>query len=145
MKKMVKTLTLITVLMSLSACGIFGGDDKESPERFEVKATALGVNGYLWQGTLDTLSFMPIEQADQNSGVIITGWHSVAASPNERVRVTVQFLSRTLRSDGLKVAVVRQALKDGMWIAAPVQAATALQIEEAILQQARLLRARPVE
>ncbi|MBA3577806.1 MAG: DUF3576 domain-containing protein, partial [Sphingomonas sp.] len=33
------------------------------------RMTTIGVNGYLWQAALDTVSFAPLLQADANSGV----------------------------------------------------------------------------
>src|SRR2546423_1111525 len=35
-------------------------------------AAAIGVNGYLWRATLDTLAFMPLASADPYGGVVIT-------------------------------------------------------------------------
>ncbi|RMB01808.1 DUF3576 domain-containing protein [Eilatimonas milleporae] len=125
--------------LALGACSIFGGGDDEARE-LEPRTTAIGVNGYLWQATLDTLSFMPITAADPAAAVIVTDWFSDPEVLNERVKLTVRFLSEALRSDGLKVTVVRQVRRDDTWVAAPVQAATALQIEEAILTRARTLR-----
>ena len=37
----------------------------------------VAVNRYLWQASLDTLSFLPVERADPFSGLIVTGWGSV--------------------------------------------------------------------
>jgi hypothetical protein len=131
-------LTLVVILsLSLGACGIFGGGSKDS---LTPKTTAIGVNGYLWQATLDTLSFMPIDQAEPAGGVILTDWQMTPDVDNERVKVTVRFLSETLRSDGIKVTVIRQQRRGDDWIVAPVQATTVLQIEEAILARARAIK-----
>ncbi len=131
------TATLLTALM-LSACGIFGSSDEE--KAFGPITTSIGVNGYLWSATLDTLSFMPIDNAYPSSAAIITDWFSTADAPEERVKVAVYFRSETLRSDGIKVNVVRQQLDNGNWLTVPVQASTLLQIEEAILSRARTLK-----
>lgn len=124
--------------LSLSACGIFGGSEEE--KTFGPITTSIGVNGYLWSATLDTLSFMPIDNAYPSSAAIITDWFSTADAPEERVKVAVYFRSETLRSDGIRVNVVRQERQDGNWLTVPVQAATTLQIEEAILSRARALK-----
>ena len=34
--------------------------------------TGIGVNGYLWRATLDTLAFMPLASADPYGGTVIT-------------------------------------------------------------------------
>ncbi len=127
----------MTLGLMLTACGFFGSD--EDPELGPI-TTAIGVNGYLWSATLDTLAFMPIDNAYPSSAAIITDWYSTADAPEERVKVAVYFRSEQLRSDGVKVNVVRQERKDGTWLVVPVQAATALQIEEAILSRARVLK-----
>ena len=138
MIRFAKAAMILTLSMTLTACGIFGGGNDE--KRLGPITTALGVNGFLWQATLDTLAFLPIDNAYPSSGAIISDWYSTPDSPEERVKVAVYFRSEQLRSDGIKVNVIRQERKDGTWLTVPVQAATVLQIEEAILQQARTLR-----
>lgn len=119
---------------------MFGGGG-DNGEDLTPRTTAIGVNGYLWQAALDTLSFMPFDQVEPGGGVITTHWHSTAEAPEERLKLTIRFLSQDLRSDGVKVVVVRQERQSGNWLTVPVQAATALQVEEAILVRARQLRA----
>ena len=46
--------------------------------------TGIGVNAYLWRATLDTLSFMPLANADPWGGVINYSWYIDPQSPNER-------------------------------------------------------------
>lgn len=135
---------VLSLSFALGACstvsGIFGGGDDEGAGEFGPRTTAIGVNGYLWQATLDTLSFMPFNQVEPSGGIIVTDWHSTTDAPNERVKVSIRFLSEALRSDGFKVSVVRQEKVGNDWVSVAVQASTELQIEEAILTQARRLR-----
>ena len=140
MIRQVRAFLVLSLGLALGACSMFGGGDDEEARNIAPLTTALGVNGYLWQATLETLSFMPIDNADPAGAVIVTDWHSTADTPNERVKVTVRFLSERLRSDGIAVNVVRQELQSGNWITVPVQASTLLQIEEAILARARTLK-----
>ena len=102
--------------------------------------TAIGVNSYLWRASLETLSFMPLLQADSSGGVIVTDWYANPDSPNERVKVSVAILDQDLRADALRVAASRQVLQGGTWIDAPVQAATVQRLEDIILTKARDLR-----
>jgi hypothetical protein len=104
------------------------------------RVTTIGVNAYLWQAALDTLSFAPLAQADSNGGVIVTDWYANPNSPNERVKVTVTILDADLRADALRVAASRQTLQSGQWLEAPVTAATVQRLEEIILTRARDLR-----
>ena len=115
---------------------IFGGENNTLGA-----GTPIPVNSFLWRASLDTLSFMPLISADPFGGVIITDWFTPPESANERFKMTVYILSRTLRSDGLKVAVFRQIRDDsGEWIDGEVGVGTARRLEDGILARARELR-----
>jgi hypothetical protein len=102
--------------------------------------TSIGVNSYLWRASLDTLSFMPLVQTDSAGGVIVTDWYINPANTGERMKVTVTILDRDLRSDAVRVAAIRQLSAGGLWVGAPVQAATVQRLEDIILTKARDLR-----
>ena len=121
-----------------SGLSIFGGNDEASSG---AAGTLIPVNSFLWRATLDTLSFLPLASADPFGGVIITDWYAPPESVNERFKMTVYILSRSLRSDGLKVAVFRQIRDNaGNWIDAEVSNGTARQLEDGILSRAREMR-----
>ena len=102
---------------------------------------ALGVNTFLWRASLDTISFMPVNSADPFGGVIITDWHTPMEAPSERFKLNVYILGRTLRADGIRVAVFRQVQdRAGSWKDAAVPEETGAKIEDAILIRARQLR-----
>jgi hypothetical protein len=119
---------------------ILGTDRSRNREAGADQSGALGVNAYLWRATLDTLSFMPLSSADPFGGVIITDWYSPPAAPGERFRATAYILGRQLRSDGVRVSVFRQELRNGVWMDAPVSAATGTDLEDKVLARARELR-----
>ena len=101
----------------------------------------IGVNSYLWRASLDTISFMPLATADPFGGVIITDWYAPPEALEERFKVNVYILDRDLRADGLRAAVFRQTQDPaGQWIDAAVDAQTATDLENAILDRARQLR-----
>ena len=104
------------------------------------RMTTIGVNGYLWQAALDTVSFAPLLQADASSGVIITDWYANPRSPGERIKLTVTLLAQDLRADALRVAAARQVQQNGVWVEAPVTAATVQKLEDIILTRARDIR-----
>src|SRR6202042_623840 len=104
-----------------------GGEDK-SPV-----GAGIGVNGFLWRATLDTVSFMPISSADPFGGVIITDWYSSPDTPNERTRLNIYIRDRDLRADGVRVSVFRQVKSGSGWADAQVSPATASSLENAIL------------
>ena len=131
-------LLLIGVLgLGLAACA---SNDKPDADVAASQVTAIGVNSYLWRATLETLSFMPLNQADSAGGVIVTDWYANPQNPNERVKVSVSILDQDLRADALRVAASREVLQSGTWVAAPVQAATVQKLEDIILTKARDLR-----
>ena len=104
------------------------------------RLTTIGVNGYLWQAALDTVSFAPLLQADANTGVIITDWYANPRAPGERVKLTVTILDQDLRADALRVAASRQINQNGAWVEAPMAAATVQKLEDIILTRARDIR-----
>ena len=139
-------LTITAVALSafaVTACGSiprpFGGNRNVRPSGDN--AAAIGVNGYLWRATLDTLSFMPLQSADPYGGVIVTDWYTNPEKPDERFKCTVYILDSRLRADGLNVAVFKQ-LRDasGNWVDQPTAGQTETDIENSILTRARQLR-----
>jgi len=119
----------------------FGGGSGPRQVSNPDSAAQIGVNGYLWRATLDTLSFMPLASADPYGGVVITDWYINPEKPDERFKCTVYILDARLRADGLNVAVFKQnRAPDGQWIDAPSASQTETDIENSILTRARQLR-----
>lgn len=126
--------------------GLFGGEDGFSlfgggDEEAKGAGVELPVNRYLWRGTLDTLSFLPLTSTDPYGGVIVTDWGAAPDSPGERFKVTAYITSAALKPQSLNVVVNRQTkAANGSWVSAPVAADTARSLEDAILTRARQLR-----
>lgn len=116
--------------------GLRRGGPKADPDA----PSAIGVNGYLWRATLDTLSFMPLASADPYGGVIITDWYVNPEKADERFKATVYILDTRLRADGLNVSVFKQTAVNGAWVDAPASPQTETDLENAILTRARQLR-----
>jgi hypothetical protein len=151
MRRAARVLALGGLGLALAACSSlgdpFGNPFASSPRDQQREAdlaasnvTAIGVNSYLWRASLETLSFMPLTQADSAGGVIVTDWYSNPQNPNERVKLSVSILDQDLRADALRVAASREVLQGGTWVTAPVQAATVQRLEDIILTKARDLR-----
>ena len=126
--------------VALSACSSipFVGGGKSAPKTNVQQG--IGVNGYLWRASLDTLSFMPLVTADPWGGVINYDWYVNPQTPNERFKATVFILDTRLRADALNVTVTKEVKgADGQWTTAPVAAQTEADLENAILTKARQL------
>lgn len=114
---------------------------KPQPVPPSTATTGIGVNGYLWRATLDTLAFMPLASADPYGGTVITDWYTNPEKPDERFKCTVYILDSRLRADGLKVSVFKQQRDaGGNWVDSPTAAQTETDLENAILTRARQLR-----
>jgi len=133
-------LLLAGAAFGLAACGGGSDDGRLRADLAASQVTTIGVNSYLWRASLETLSFMPLTQADSAGGVIVTDWYANPASPEERVKVSVSILDQDLRADALRIAASRQVLQNGTWMEAPVQAATVQRLEDIILTKARDIR-----
>ena len=103
--------------------------------------TGSTVSPILYQAALDTLNFVKLASEDPLAGSLVTDWYSPAGKPNERYKITVFILARTLRSDALAVTVTRQArLGDGHWLETTIARNVETDLETAILDRARQLK-----
>ncbi|WP_432280281.1 DUF3576 domain-containing protein [Stakelama saccharophila] len=137
MNRLLAPVLLGSLAISLTACG---GGERPQADIAAAKIATIGVNSYLWRASLDTLSFMPLLQADSNGGVIVTDWYANPGNPDERMKLTVSILDQDLRADALRVAALRETRQNGQWVQAPVQAATVQKLEDIILSRARDMR-----
>lgn len=126
----------LTGLLMTSACQSSNtGADRR------VAAESVGIaNPFLWRAALETLEALPVASTDPVGGVISYDWKSFPGVPDERVRATVFILDSRLRADGVKVTVYRQVNDGGNWSDAETDPETAIQLENRILERARLLR-----
>ncbi len=101
----------------------------------------VAVNAYLWRSSLDSLSFMPMEQTDPFAGIIKTGWYTPPSTPNERLKVSVFILDTRLRAEAVRVSIFKEAKKPtGEWTTATVDPETVTKLENVILDRARQLK-----
>jgi hypothetical protein len=169
-------LTIMTLsLLSLTACSLMPKGEAKYPERQagdrdivyagereglfgkggmglfnskkdEQNQAGITVNAYLWRAALDSISFMPIANADPFGGTILTDWYEAPEAKGERLKANIMILSRSLRTDALKVSLFRQVRGgNGQWQDAAVDPKTVSHLEEAILTRARQLRVAATE
>src|SRR5438128_4055459 len=99
------------------------------------------VRAVLCHAALDTLDFVKIASEDPLAGSLVTDWYSPQNKPNERYKVNVFILARSLRSDAIAVTVTREArLGDGNWLETTIEKKVETYLETAILNRARQLK-----
>lgn len=97
------------------------------------------VNKYLWQACVDKLSFMGIETRNPQEGRLITGWKSLTAAPSERFKIAAEVAGGELRADALDVKVYKEVKEGGNWVKKAASPALKIEIEQAIIKQAKIL------
>ena len=103
------------------------GENRDDPN------TTVEVNKYLWKASLDILNFLPIENVDPFTGIIVTGYGTPPGG-GRAYRATVYVQDPALDARSLKLSLVSRG--------GPVAAETVRAVEDAILTRARQLRIR---
>ncbi|MFQ3357644.1 MAG: hypothetical protein ACI85H_001629 [Paracoccaceae bacterium] len=91
--------------------------------------TEIQVNKYIWNATLDVLSFMPVESIDPFTGLIVTGYGKPPGG-STAYRATVLVQDPALDARSLKIALFARS-----GVAVPLK--TLRLLEDAILTRAR--------
>ena len=73
------SIALIACSVALASCGSLNPLSRGDRAASAGTEQGIGVNGYLWRASLDTLSFMPLVTADPWGGVINYDWYTPAA------------------------------------------------------------------
>jgi hypothetical protein len=159
---MIKKLILTITILLISSCsgnntitnpitkekpkpGLFSKDsdkgisinDLLNPNNAEV---SVNVNGFLWRASLEVLSIAPLISTDALGGTIITDWYVNKKVKNQRIKITAFIKTSELRSDGISVRVYVQNLNNGIWSDIVTNKNLETQIENQILNEARILR-----
>ena len=98
------------------------------------------VNGFLWRASLDVLSIAPLISTDALGGTIITDWYINQNIKNQRIKITAFIKTSELRSDGIDIKVHVQKKENGTWSDTMTNEKLETQIEDQILNKARILR-----
>ncbi|WP_323005193.1 DUF3576 domain-containing protein [Pseudorhodobacter sp.] len=96
--------------------------------------TKVEVNKYIWNASLDILSFLPVETVDPFTGVIVTGY-GVPPGGGQAYRATIYVQDPALDARSLKLSLQTRG-------GASVSRDTQRAVEDAILTRARQLRIR---
>lgn len=154
--KISRLLFVSTLVFGVAACGggvrvgdrdgdvdpLVGGarEERSAPQtsifdafRRSENESNVSVNRYIWSASLEVLDFLPIQEVDPFSGLIVTGF---GTPPNggRSYRATVYIRDPALEARSLNVALQTRS--------GPASAATVRAVEDAILTRARQLRIR---
>ena len=108
----------------------------------DVSASGVGmpINPYLWQASLETISFMPLSSTDPFAGTIITDWYTSETSQGERCKLNIFINGKDLKTDNLKVSSFCQTLKNNQWVNMPSKPKENMKLENIILNEAKKIK-----
>ena len=121
----------------LSMSGLLNQNNNQNTSVANIGMT---LNIYLWQGALDTISFMPLSSADSVGGTIITDWYSTESNENERCKLNIFIMGSELKTQNLRVASFCQEYKNTKWVGIEVEKNNNVLLENAILNKAKKLK-----
>ena len=126
--------------------GIFSKDSNKGISLNEVlnpqnkDGISVNVNGFLWRASLNVLSVAPLISTDALGGTIITDWYINRNVENSRIKIMAFIKTSELRSDGIEVKVHIQKKENNDWSDTTSNKNLEIQIENQILNEARILR-----
>ena len=150
---LVRAAILVTLSLSIGACStgtkLFGKTDTAAEPAAVVPApkeekiwdmlsansdanVTINVNKYIWNSTLDVLSFLPVVTIDPFTGLIVTGYGTPPGG-GTAYRATVLLQDPALDARSLKLALYTRS-------GAAVSLETLRLVENAILTRARQMR-----
>ena len=160
---MIKSLIVIILFYMVSSCsnnqdltnpvtgeeptpGLFSKDSKKGISLSEILSPkesmgiSTNVNGFLWRSSLKVLSIAPLISTDALGGTIITDWYINKNIKNQRIKITAFIKTSELRSDGIEIKAHLQKKENGIWSNTTTNEKLETQIEDQILNEARILR-----
>ncbi|MYJ71661.1 MAG: DUF3576 domain-containing protein [Rhodospirillaceae bacterium] len=141
----VRRLCPAAAVATLSLALLLTGCAKEEPrtgtavnifERY-AHARAIRPNPDLWVAADNQLGFVRKRMSDPFGGVLATDWYRPKDAPGERLRVTINILGPDLEARNLRIAVIRQVRRGGVWRNRPVSASTVATLHTTIMRAAR--------
>ena len=119
----------------------FGIFDEDKTSQQSYSTIGFPINPYLWKGSIDTISFMPLLSADPFAGVIITDWYSGGENQNQRCKLNIYIKGADLKTDNLKVNSFCQTLDgNGNWLDQKVDNDNNIKLENTILNKAKKIK-----
>lgn len=125
--------------------GLFGKDKNlnffnDENNTGGVASIGMPINPYLWKGSLETISFMPLASADPFGGIIITDWYIDKLEDNKRCKLNIFIKGVKLTSNNLRVNSFCQEYQKDRWLNLPSDSLSNTKLENAILNKAKKLK-----
>ena len=98
------------------------------------------INPYLWQASLETISFMPLSSTDPFAGTIITDWYISEANIEERCKLNIFVKGLEFKTSNLQVLSFCQKLTNNQWVNKTTKKDDNIKLENAILNRAKKLK-----
>jgi len=138
-------LLVIATILAIAGTVTTGCARQEDGPRVSVdvsgrydRARAKRPNPDLWAAANEHLEFVRKTMSDPFGGLIATAWYSPKNAPNERFRLTISILGSELIESNLKILIVKQVRRGGVWRNDAVSASTVAALHARIMKAARL-------
>ena len=92
------------------------------------------INDILWATALDKVSFMPLNDVDKISGVIITDWYSI--NSDQKIKINLFVKSSVISSESLDVKIFQEHLVESVWVQADRNTDLESKIKDSIINTA---------
>ena len=100
----------------------------------ESGADVTTINDILWATALDKVSFMPLNDVDKISGVIITDWYSI--NSDQKIKINLFVKSSVISSESLDVKIFQEHLVESVWVQADRNTDLESKIKDSIINTA---------
>ncbi len=134
-------IAVATLGLALTLAGCVSEEERPGTavnifERY-THARAIRPNPDLWVAAGNQLGFARKRMSDPFAGVLATDWYRPKEAPGERLRVTINILGSDLEARNLRIAIIRQVRRGGVWRNGPVSASTVATLHTRIMRAAR--------
>ena len=124
--------------------GLFGNEgivnNREQGGNVSASGVGMPINPYLWQASLETISFMPLSSTDPFAGTIITDWYISEANIEERCKLNIFVKGLEFKTNNLQVLSFCQKLTNNQWVNITTKKDDNIKLENAILNRAKKLK-----
>ena len=129
--------------------GLFGNEgidvfgivnNREQGGNVSASGVGMPINPYLWQASLETISFMPLSSTDPFAGTIITDWYISEANIEERCKLNIFVKGLEFKTNNLQVLSFCQKLTNNQWVNITTKKDDNIKLENVILNRAKKLK-----